>query len=151
MRREGIANYFNIVGMAGKIYGKLLSPVCRKWDLTRNALDVLLFLYNNPRYDRSSDVVAHRGMTKSHVSLSVTDLENRGLLLRRFDPEDRRAAHLVLTEQGTAIAAEARMMQNAFFDQIHQGIPEEELVIWGEVTRKIYQNIEQLHQSLGEE
>lgn len=151
MRPEGIANYFNIVGMAGKIYSKLLAPVCRKWDLTRNALDVLLFLYNNPQYDRASDLVAHRGMTKSHVSLSVSDLENRGLLLRQFDPGDRRTAHLVLTEQGAVIAAEARLRQITFFKQIHDGIPEEELTIWGEVTRKIYGNIEQIHQSMGEE
>ena len=151
LRPEGFVNYFDIVGMAGKIYNRTLLPVCRKWELTRNAVDVLLFLHNNPHYDRASDIVAHRGMAKSHVSLSVTDLENRGLLLRIFDPADRRTAHLQLTEQGRTIAEEARLLQDEFFSRIHQGVTEEELAFWGQVNRKVCANIEQIEKTLPKE
>ena len=100
-------NYFDIMGMAKKNYAKCLEPICRDQDLTRNELDVMLFLYNNPQFDRAADIVSRRGIAKSHVSLSVTNLESRGLLVRRFDPVDRRQAHLELTEQGFAEGEEA--------------------------------------------
>ena len=40
--------YFDTVARAQKGYARLLEPICKKWDLTRNELDVILFLANNP-------------------------------------------------------------------------------------------------------
>ena len=147
MQQENI-NYFDIMGMARKSYGKLLTPICRTYELTRNELDVLLFLHNNPGYDRAADVVAHRGMAKSHVSLSVSSLEKRKLLIRNFDASDRRTAHLVLTEQGSAIAAEARKAQQTYFTDLYQGITKEEFALWCQITEKVCQNIRNLDKTL---
>ena len=92
-------NYFDTMARAQKGYARLLEPICKKWDLTRNELDVMLFLANNPDFDRAVDIVNHRGLAKSHVSMSVTNLESRGLLERISDPADRRTVHLKLTEK----------------------------------------------------
>lgn len=141
-------NYFDIMDTARKSYGKLLSPLCREFDLTRNELDVLLFLHNNPEYDRAADIVSHRGMAKSHVSLSVASLEERGMLLRNLDDQDRRIAHLLLTEEGRRIAAQARQLQDTFFHSLYRGVSEEEFALWGEITRKVCENIRFLDKSL---
>ena len=74
-------NYFDTMARAQKGYARLLEPICKKWNLTRNELDVILFLANNPDYDRAVDIVNHRGLSKSHVSLSINSLESRGLTL----------------------------------------------------------------------
>ena len=137
-------NYFDIVSRSQKAYGKRLEPICKKWDLTRNELDVLLFLYNNPEYDRAVDIVSRRGIAKSHVSLSVSNLESRGLLVRCFAPADRRTAHLKLTEQGKRIAGEAREIQQQFFARIYEGVSDEEFEIWRNITQKVCENIENL-------
>ena len=141
-------NYFDILGIAKKTYGKLLTPLCRAYDLTRNELDVLLFLHNNPQYDRAADIVAHRGMAKSHVSLSVTSLEERGFLLRRFDDADRRIAHLSLTEQGLGIAREARQVQTQYFSGLYEGISPEEFQLWRRITEKVCENIRNFDKTL---
>ena len=75
--------YFEVMQDMQKNYARQLEPVCRQWKVTGNELTVLLFLSNNPGYDRAADIVERRGMTKSHVSLSVGTLEHRGLLRRR--------------------------------------------------------------------
>ena len=141
-------DYFDIMGMAKKSYGKLMAPLCREHDLTRNELDVLLFLHNNPQFDRAADIVSHRGIAKSHVSLSVTGLEERNLLQRRFDENDRRTVHLALTAQGTAIAAQARELQTAFFTCLYQGVSREEFALWGKITEKVCENIRNLNKTL---
>ena len=87
-------SYFDSLHQAQKAYARILEPVCVQWNTTRNELDILLFLFNNPGLDRAADIVNHRGITKSHVSLSVATLEARGLLLRRADPADKRIIHL---------------------------------------------------------
>lgn len=142
-----LANYLDASAKAQKSYGKRLEPVCRKWELTRNELDVLLFLYNNPQLDRAADIVVCRGIAKSHVSLSVTGLERRGLLLRRFEPTDRRTAHLQLTEQGSVIAQEGRDIQLRFFSRICKGVTEAEFDVWRKITQKVCENIENLDET----
>ena len=144
----GISEYFDILNKSQKLYTRCLEPVCRKWDLTRSELDVLLFLYNNPEYRRAADIVEHRGMAKSHVSLSVTGLENRGLLQRQFSQKDRRAAHLMLTDPAKEIAAEGRNAQLQFFEGLYSGISQEDYDLWRGITRQIFGNIETLEQQL---
>ena len=141
MQPISMAGYFDTMSQSQKLYNRHLEPVCRKWDMTRNELDVLLFLYNNPEYDRAADVVAHRGMAKSHVSLSVTNLENRGMLQRVFSPQDRRTAHLKLTDAGILVASEGREAQKAFFLRLYEGIAPEEMALWREITEKVRDNI----------
>ena len=141
-------NYFNTLGMAKKSYNTILAPVCSKWELTRNELDVLLFLQNNPQRDRATDIVTYRGMAKSHVSMSVANLESRGFLARKFDKADRRTAHLVLTEQGYVVAGEARKYQSQFFSALYQGVTEDEFALWGRVTEKVCDNIHNLNKTL---
>ena len=135
-------NYFDVMASAKKSYSRLLDPICQEWKLTRTELNVIVFLYNNPGYDRAADIVAHRGIAKSHVSMSVASLEEKGLLIRRFDENDRRTAHLELTDAGRVIAAQAKEKQVQFFSLLFQGISKEEFDLWKKIQTKIYKNIE---------
>ncbi len=137
-------NYFDVMNEAKKGYTRYLEPVCREWDLTRNELDVVLFLANNPTMDRAADIVAHRGLAKSHVSLSVSTLESKGLVYREMDTGDRRTVHLKLTTEGLRAALAGREAQKAFFQRIHQGISQEEMAVWRGMTEKISQNIKNM-------
>lgn len=134
--------YFDAMLRAKKGYARVIEPVCKQWNLTRNELDVLLFLANNPGFDRAADIVSRRGLAKSHVSLSVGNLESKGLLLRRYDPGDRRTVHLELTDQARAIANQGRDAQIGFFSSIYAGLTREEVGIWQQIMLKLVKNIE---------
>lgn len=138
------ADYFETVLQGRKGYSRAMDPICRQWDLTRNELDVILFLHNNPEFDRASDVALRRGMAKSHVSLSVTSLEAKGLLCRRPDPEDRRTIHLELRGDALDIARQGREAQLAFFEKIYAGLTQEEINAWTHVVEKVSENIHNL-------
>lgn len=137
-------DYFDAMASARKSYSRLLDPICREWKLTRNELDIMLFLYNNPECNRAADIVSHRGIAKSHVSLGVASLEEKGMLLRRFSEQDRRTAHLELLERGQIIAAQAREKQMQYFSALYQGISREEFEIWKNIMRKVRDNIKNL-------
>lgn len=135
------AEYFDAMLRAKKGYSRVMDPVCKQWDLTRNELDVMLFLANNPGYDRAADIVSRRGLAKSHVSLSVGSLEAKGLLIRSCDPVDRRTVHLKLTEQAMEIARQGRDAQIGFFSSVYAGLSAEEVEIWQRIMLKLVQNI----------
>ena len=139
-------NYFDTMARAQKGYARLLDPICKKWNLTRNELDVLLFLANNPEQDRAVDIVNNRGMSKSHVSLSITNLENRGLLARRENPTDRRTVHLTLTENAKEITDTGRMAQRRFFTYLHQGVTQEQIEMMVDFARKVSENIKNIEE-----
>ena len=103
---------------------------------------MLLFLSNNPGYDRAADLVERRGMTKSHVSLSVGTLEHRGLLHRRREDRDRRQIHLELTEAGWEIARCGQAVQKQFFSAAFQGITRQELEDWYGILQRMWENMQ---------
>ncbi len=80
-----------------KLYYLQLDPVCTAYGLTKNEVDVLLFLANNAPYDTAKDIVELRGLSKSQVCKSVDGLSARGFLSACHDEKDRRCIHLSLT------------------------------------------------------
>ena len=139
-------NYFDTMAKAQKGYARLMDPICKKWDLTRNELDVLLFLANNPEFDRAVDIVNNRGLSKSHVSLSISSLESKKLLTRQEDPSDRRTVHLQLTEQGKEISEAGRRSQKRFFSYLHQGVTQEQIDMMIDFSRKVAENIKNIEE-----
>lgn len=139
----GYIDYFHRMGRARKWYALALEPVSKSWALTQNELDVLLFLHNNPTLNRAADIVAWRGISKSHVSLAVNALESRGLL-DRTAAADRRAVCLRLTPAGQAIAQEGVAAQRRFFAQLYSGITPEEFALWQGILQKIDRNLQHM-------
>ena len=136
-----LTGYFDAMGKATKEYSRYLEPVCKRWNLTQNEMAVLLFLYNNPGRDRAADIVECRGIAKSHVSLAVSNLEQRKILTRHFEPTDRRTSHLALTEHGKEIAREGKERQRAFFQALYAGVGPEEMEQLRHLGQKIMTNI----------
>ena len=136
-----LTGYFDAMGKATKEYSRYLEPVCKRWNLTQNEMAVLLFLYNNPGRDRAADIVECRGIAKSHVSLAVSNLEQRKILTRHFEPTDRRTSHLALTEHGKEIAREGKERQRAFFHALYDGVGPEEMEQLRHLGQKIMTNI----------
>ena len=65
-------------------YYELLSgKVCDKYELTQMEYDILMFLYNNPQNNTAAEIVKIRKSTKSHVSTSLKNLENKKLIERK--------------------------------------------------------------------
>ncbi|KXF80245.1 MarR family winged helix-turn-helix transcriptional regulator [Enterovibrio coralii] len=95
---ERITTLFrNEVRLAGLEHG--LHPV---------HLEVLYYLSRcNQFSDTPAAVTEFLGITKGTTSQSITLLEKKGFLKKEKDPVDRRVTHLVLTEQGQAIAQDA--------------------------------------------
>ena len=67
---RGITRYYEI----------LMSSVCEKYQLRQMEYDILMFLYNNPQHNTAADIVRYRKSTKSHVSMSLKVLEEKGLI-----------------------------------------------------------------------
>ena len=122
------------------LYDKVSLPVRDKFGLTFMEFIVIMFLANNREYKKASDIVEVLGIAKSHVSMTILSLEERGLLDRTVDPCDKRSSILDL-KNTEAIVEEGRKAQNRFMEILLDGLDEKEVMDTKKSFEKIEENI----------
>ncbi len=127
-------------------YCALLEPICRQYSLTRNELDILLFLHNNPLYDRAADIVAYRGIAKSHVSESVASLEARGWLRREIDGSDRRIIRLLPTDNASPAIDAGKLAQQSFSQLLTADLSAQERELLRHLLEKIQNTVKNMEE-----
>lgn len=133
--------FWEIQSLMKTLYSDCLEPVCEAHQLTRMELDILLFLANNPQFDTAASIIEMRHLTKSHVSISVRDLETRGLLTKSYVPGNRKTVHLSITSSAERIIADGRDAQNAFYQIAFRNFSEEDLNTLRQSFSQIAENI----------
>ena len=108
------------------LYERTVMPVCRQFGLTYMEFTVLMFLHNNPQYDTAAQIVKIRRLTKSHVSISLRGLQERGLVKGEYFPGNQRIVHLKLTEAAQPIVAEGKAAQEHYGKLLLRGFTRKE-------------------------
>lgn len=130
----------DLIAKATDLYSKTVSPVCEKYELTYMEFTVLLFLANNPEYDTATQVAAKRRLTKSHISISVHSLEERGYL-SGYEGADRRTIHLRLCGKSEPAISDGRAAQERFTRILFQGFSNAEKAKAQQNLQRIEANI----------
>lgn len=95
-------------------YTVVMQPLSAELDMAPNAVDILLFLANNPGLDTARDICTYRRLKPGIVSFHVDKLVREGYLLRARDPGDRRRCRLVCTDKAAPIIARGQARQEQF-------------------------------------
>lgn len=110
-------------------YAAALRPLCERTGMAQGAVDILLFLANNPGMDTARDICTYRHLKPSIVSFHVDNLVQQGYLERQDIPEDRRKCRLVCTDKAAPVIRRGRAVQETFSRQLTEGLTPEELEI----------------------
>ncbi|MEI7548186.1 MAG: MarR family winged helix-turn-helix transcriptional regulator [Actinomycetota bacterium] len=95
--------------------------------LQLNLSEACLLAYVNEHGPVTQTHVAARiGMSRASAGLMVDALDQRGLLTRTADPQDRRVWHLVTTSEGHRLAGEVTTIDAAFRAQLRVGLSRSE-------------------------
>lgn len=96
------ATLFSHANKMTKAYHVMLTPLCKETGLPPLAMDILLFLANNPEHNTAKDICRMRGHKSGIVSVHVERLVNDGLLERQEMPGDRPADAAYLHRTGAS-------------------------------------------------
>ena len=99
-------------------YNAACKPLCQELKLPQTALDILLFLVNNPEYKTASDIVEVRKLKANLVSVNVDRLVQEGYLRREAVAGDRRKTLLIGTEKARSVVERGREVQNRFLERL---------------------------------
>lgn len=108
-------------------YDAALRPLCEQAGMPQGAIDILLFLANNPGLDTARDICTYRAMKPAIVSMHVDHLVRDGYLTRCPVSGDRRKYSLRPTELSAPLIAQGQALQARFAAQMAQGIPPEDM------------------------
>jgi DNA-binding MarR family transcriptional regulator len=91
------------------------------------------------RSARSSSLAAELSLTKPTVSVAIETLQAQGLIVRRPDPDDRRAVRVEPTDAGRAALAATEAAQIARIAPFLEGVsdPPRLLALLGEVEERL--------------
>ena len=130
-----------------ELYESLCQPVCKSCGIPQTALDILLFLANNPEYYTARDICRVRGIKANLVSFHVEKLVQEGYLEREAIPGDRRQVRLLLTEKADPVIAQGRAVQQNYREILTDHIAPSDLEAFQRCMNTIRQNIEQAKKS----
>lgn len=136
--------FWNELQLLRRQYGHMLEQAASPWGLTRAEMDVLIFLGNNPGLNRAADIVELRGLTKSHVSIAVKELCDRGFLETCPDEKDRRVIHLKPTDAAAEVIAAGQKAQRAYLKKVFGCFTPEEMQQWHRLQEKLLSNMKNI-------
>ncbi len=125
-------------------YHAAISPLCAETGLPPAAVDILLFLANNPGCETAGEICRMRGLKPAIVSFHVDRLVGEGFLQRQPVPGDRRKTALILTEKAAPIVSQGRQFQEAFAERLTEGLRAEDLAHFRRCIAVFDRNIERI-------
>ena len=125
-----------------RYYEFLMSYVCEKYQLRQMEFDILMFLYYSPESNTAADIVRARKSTKSHVSTSLQTLEDRRLIERKVDDDNKRRVEIRLLPSADNIIDDGKKAQKQFRDDVLAGMSIEEMKTCKAIFDRICANAE---------
>ena len=138
---------FNAANRFIEAYHAVLQPICKDTGLPPMAVDILMFLANNPDSNTAGDICRCRGLKTGIVSVHVDRLVNEGLLMRQAVPGDRRKTQLVCTEKADSIIETGRELQKSFAQKLLAGMSDADIEVFHNCLTNLSNNIEEIRTS----
>lgn len=129
-------------------YHAMLTPLSKETGIPPLALDILLFIANNPQQATASQLCKVRGLKSGIVSVHMERLVLGGLLERKPIPDDRRKTMLTVTQKAMPIVEKGREIQLYFGKKLLDGVTPEQMAVWQSISQTIDSNLEQLRKNI---
>ena len=138
---------FNNANRFIEAYHAVLQPICKDTGLPHMAVDILMFLANNPDSNTAGDICRCRGLKTGIVSVHIDRLVNEGLLSRQAVPGDRRKTRLVCTEAASGIIEKGRELQKCFAQRLLAGMSGTDIEVFHHCLTVLGDNIDEIRKN----
>ena len=98
-----IEEFLRLSNRLREYYGKQIKVRFAEYTFSPNEISILILLQNNNSITTSTQLRVVLGVSKALVSRSVTSLEQKGIVLVKPDPNDKRISHIELTENAIPV------------------------------------------------
>ena len=122
-------------------YDRFTNDVCKKYGLAHREFDILIYLNDYPDENTATDIVRKLNLSKSHVSVSLRALEERGLVIGEFAGGNRRTIYLKMTPSASQIVADGLEARELFARTMLDGFSEGEISVFLDALGRVKKNV----------
>lgn len=124
--------------VSNKLGRKIDSIICIK-NLTHSQYAIISYVYdNNNREVFQRDIEEEFGIRRSSVSAMLSNLEDKGYIVRSSVTQDARLKKITVTDKGINIVITSRKIIEDYEKSILSNVPNEKLDIFYEVLNMLY-------------
>ena len=123
-----------------KTIDRSLNKVAKDSGLTLNEIRVLLFLYENEKFDIASDIVEELMISKAHVSLSVEELAKKSYIEKVRSKEDKKKVHLKINNNAKEVLDLLDIEIKKLKENLLKDISDKDVLAFKETLKKIIEN-----------
>ncbi len=131
-----------IVHKGRENYDRTLQKCSEATGLTKQEVDILLFLEQQHLESRACDIVRRRGLSKAYVSKALSSLLEKGLIKAEICDNDHRYQHIILMPSSNKVLAYMKKQKEKTLQRLTQGISKEDIEIFMKVVEQMALNIE---------
>ena len=143
MNQNNLNDLFSLLTEIRRRNSLVMSLKLKEYDITHEQWIVLRTIENNdfPTQKLIADLT-NKG--KSTLTRILDQLEQKNLIERRMNDEDRRSIVLTETDKGKSVVHEILPVEEEVRTMMMKGIPEKDIVHVNNVFKKIFENFEEI-------
>lgn len=134
-----IREIFHSITLQRKYY---FDELLIKHDLNLMELEILVFLYEFPKSNTLTAIFKTKGFAKSHVSNAISNLVQRGYVLKETSDTNKKVHNLTLVEISHNVINDYYSCVNLFRKDAFLDISQQEIEIFEQVVCKISKNLQ---------
>lgn len=144
-------SHWNILFTIKEAYSSCIRSVCEKYGINPMAFSILMLLAGDETQNTAQEIVNTYHLSKSHVSTSLTALENKGYVQRLKRDGKRKNIHITVLPSGFEVVAAGKSALGELAQAATQGFSEQEALVLNHSLVTINDNLEEYIQGKQEE
>jgi DNA-binding MarR family transcriptional regulator len=137
-----IEEFLRLSNRLREYYGKQIKVRFAEYTFSPNEISILILLQNNNSITTSTQLRVVLGVSKALVSRSVTSLEQKGIVLVKPDPNDKRISHIELTENAIPVLEKISIEIEKINQVLFKDIPTKDIQCMIDTMNKMNKKIE---------
>ena len=137
-----IEEFLRLSNRLREYYGKQIKKRFAEYTFSPNEISILILLQNNNSITTSTQLRVVLGVSKALVSRSVTSLEQKGIVLVKPDPNDKRISHIELTENAIPVLEKISIEIEKINQVLFKDIPTKDIQCMIDTMNKMNEKIE---------
>lgn len=137
-----IEEFLRLSNRLREYYGKQIKDRFAEYTFSPNEISILILLQNNNSITTSTQLRVVLGVSKALVSRSVTSLEQKGIVLVKPDPNDKRISHIELTENAIPVLEKISIEIDKINQVLFKDIPTKDIQCMIDTMNKMNKKIE---------
>ena len=137
-----IEEFLRLSNRLREYYGKQIKDRFAEYTFSPNEISILVLLQNNNSITTSTQLRVVLGVSKALVSRSVTSLEQKGIVLVKPDPNDKRISHIELTENAIPVLEKISIEIEKINQVLFKDIPTKDIQCMIDTMHKMNKKIE---------